>query len=168
MTQIDTNYSNSVIQVPQNNIRRSAMKTKCIPLDEYFRREKRKNSGLIERFYNWVKNTTGIGIGSKKVETEIQKTCKGEISSQAALKTIHDYNSSQENSAQLLGDTLSVGAGGIIFFAMNKFFKKGKALFGVNKPLINSMDKLVEKAQKAMVEDTKMSANNKKKYKIGY
>ena len=36
-----------------------------------FSKEKRKNSGLIERLYNKVKNITGLGVGTKKVEAVI-------------------------------------------------------------------------------------------------
>ena len=47
----------------------------------------KKENGVIRKFYNFLKNTTGLGLGSKKVEKEIDKFEKGEIT-QEALKKI--------------------------------------------------------------------------------
>ena len=37
-----------------------------------------KKNGLFERLYNGIKNITGLGIGSKKVQAELDKVENGE------------------------------------------------------------------------------------------
>ena len=99
--------------------------------DKFWQHEKKKNTGLIEKLYNKIKNLTGFGIGSKKVEEKLQKVKSGEVSKAEFIKTVNDYNTSQENSAQVLGDLFSVGAAGITYFGLRneaKLHHAGKAL----------------------------------------
>ena len=48
--------------------------------EEYWRVQKRKNSGLIERLYNAIKNLTGLGTGSQRVEKELAQVKAGKVS----------------------------------------------------------------------------------------
>lgn len=91
--------------------------------DEFWKGEKRKNTGLIERLYNKIKNATGLGIGSKKVEAALARVNKGEISEEDFAKTVTKYNASQETSAQLLGDLFSIGAAGLTYFGLRNVAK---------------------------------------------
>ena len=91
--------------------------------DEFWKGEKRKNTGLIERLYNKIKNVTGLGIGSKKVEAALAKVNGGEISEEDFTKTVTRYNSSQETSAQLFGDLFSIGAAGLTYFGLRNVAK---------------------------------------------
>lgn len=120
---------------------------------EYWRSEKRKNSGLIERFYNWIKNTAGLGVGSKKVELTVNKAKNNQISEQEAVKVIDKYSKSQETSAQLLGDGVSVVAAGGTFFALNKALKYAGAWIGVNKKIIDKLDEIAKKVRKELAAD---------------
>ena len=101
--------------------------------DEYFRREKRQNTGLIEKLYNKIKNATGLGVGTKKVEQVIASANKGKSSTQDVDNVIHKYNTSQENSAQLFGDIASIGVGGGIFFYLRKKLQTLSSIIRVNK-----------------------------------
>lgn len=107
------NVSNHII-TPQSS--------KVTP-DEYFRREKRKNNGLIEKLYNKIKNLTGLGVGSKKVEKVIADSKTGNASQKDVQDIIHKYETSQENSAQLAGDAASAAAGGITYFTLRRKMK---------------------------------------------
>ena len=109
-------------------------------LTDSFVSEKRKNNGLVERLYNKIKNVTGLGIGTKKVEADIEKANKGEITQEQAQNTIQKYSSSQETSAQLLGDGASIVASGGLFFLGGKYLKM---LSSVAK--INSKEQFLEK-----------------------
>ena len=96
-------------------------RTREIPPDEFFRREKRKNHGLIEKLYNQIKNVTGLGVGTKKVKRVIEASKQGKASSEDVINTVNKYSASQENAAQLVGDAASIGAGaGMFFFLRNK------------------------------------------------
>ena len=112
--------------------------TNGINHDEFWRREKRKDNGLIERLYNAIKNATGLGVGSKKVEKALEQTKSGEMTQAEFKNIIHNYNSSQENSAQLLGDTASIAASGLTFFGLNKYFKYANAWTESNKKLVEA------------------------------
>ena len=67
MTEVRTKYSYYNTGSPKTNIKQTQTQPRPqITLKEYYRRETRKNNGLIEKFHNWLRNTTGIGVGSKK------------------------------------------------------------------------------------------------------
>ncbi len=99
--------------------------------DKYWAKEKKKNTGLIERLYNIIKNATGLGIGSKNVEAKLKQANNGEISAQEFKDTVKKYNASQEFSAQALGDLISVGVAGLTYFGLRndaKLHYSGKLL----------------------------------------
>ena len=64
-------------------------RTREIPPDEFFRREKRKNHGLIEKLYNQIKNVTGLGVGTKKVKRVIEASKLGKASSEDVINTVN-------------------------------------------------------------------------------
>ena len=101
-------------------------------LTDSFVSEKRKNNGLVERLYNKIKNVTGLGTGTKKVEADIEKANKGEITQEQAQNTIQKYSSSQETSAQLLGDGASIVASGGLFFLGSKYLKMLSSVAKIN------------------------------------
>ena len=101
-------------------------------LSDSFQKEKRKNSGLIERFYNKIKNLTGFGIGTKKVEKAISDVQNGKATQENAEKLIHDYSSSQETAAQILGDGASIAAGAGVFFGLGKKIKMISSIAKIN------------------------------------
>lgn len=160
MPEISNNYS--VSYQPRPVVKQVAPKQ--ISVNEFYRRESRKNDGLAEKFYNWVKNTTGLGVGSKKVLAQIEKANKGEVSQEQILDTIHKYNSSQETSAQLLGDGASVLAAGGTFYAVNRILKNVNAIVRVNKPLTDQIASMIEKTKKEAAGNTKLMTANKKNY----
>ena len=136
MAEISTNAVNSTektvaeTQVQTAPVRHERAK-QTVSHDEFWRREKRKNTGLIERLYNAIKNMTGLGTGSKKVEQALSEVKKGKISENEFKETVKKYNSSQETSAQAFGDLLSVGAAGLTYFGLRneaKLHHSGKAL----------------------------------------
>ena len=135
MTQISTNYQVTKSEMPQETVhtapQRQVGQKNGMTNDEFWRKEKRKNTGLIERLYNKIKNVTGLGVGSKKVEKELEKAKRGEIFQSEFKKTVQNYNSSQETSAQILGDLMSIGAAGLTYFGLRneaKLHHAGKQL----------------------------------------
>ena len=163
MTEVRTNYSYYNTGYQKANIKQAQTQPRPkITLKEYYRREARKNNGLIEKFHNWLKNTTGIGIGSKKVLTEIQKAENGTATTQDVQAKIKEYNASQENSAQLFGDAVSVAASGATFFGLNKLFNQAKGCIDVNKPLTDNIASIIKKTREEFASDTKISASEKK------
>ena len=160
MPEISNNYF--VSYQPRPIVKQVAPKQ--ISVNEFYRRESRKNDGLAEKFYNWVKNTTGLGVGSKKVLAQIEKANKGEVSQEQILDTIHKYNSSQETSAQLLGDGASVLAAGGTFYAVNRILKNVNAIVRVNKPLTDQIASMIEKTKKEAAGNNKLMTANKRNY----
>lgn len=63
-----------------------------------------KNNGLVEKFYDFCKNKTGLGIGSKKVAKHIKDYENRKIKENDVITLISKYKSSQENAEQNLGD----------------------------------------------------------------
>ncbi len=158
--------SNNLVIVPQRvydyNNKKVITTTQSIPLDEFYRRESRKNNGLIEKFYNWAKNLTGLGVGSNKVNSEIEKAAENQTSTENVVNLIHQYNSSQENSAQLFGDVISTGAAVLSFAGINKVLNYAKSIIECNKPLREVVEKLLKDTNEELSQ-TKYSASSQKK-----
>ena len=146
MTKIAVNLpvNNSVLQNQGNVSNHSHItpQSSKISLDEYFRREKRKNNGLIEKFYNKIKNLTGLGVSSKKVEKVVADAKTGKASPKEVLDITHKYHTSQENSAQLFGDTASVTAGGISYFVLRRKIKMLNSAAVLNKNITKLTEKI--------------------------
>ena len=167
MTEISTNMQTTIPQnLPQTNVltkssqilQRSKIETGH---DKFWRREKRKDSGLIEKFYNAIKNVTGLGTGTKKVEKSLEKVKEGTISQADFKKTVHNYNSSQENAAQLFGDGLSMIASGFTFFGLSKAFKYSNAWTETNKPAIDKFKETLNQAKADINEKIEKGKNVK-------
>lgn len=105
--------------------------------DEFARQHKK--NGLIERLYNGIKNLTGLGVGSKKVNAELTKLENGEITEEQANETITKYRKSQVNSSQAVGDLVSIGASGITFFAIRNKLKMLSSEMQLNKKFYDTM-----------------------------
>lgn len=93
--------------------------------DEFVK--EKKNNGLIRKFYNFLKNKTNIGLGSKAVEKEIDKFEKGEISEENIKDTITKYKTSQQNSVQAFADTATAAVTISGYYLVNNFIKKYQA-----------------------------------------
>ena len=137
MTEVSNNFSlEKPVVSGITDKQQSAAQVQHSPLkkngaDVFWRKEKKKNTGLIERLYNVIKNATGFGVGSKKVEKELEKLKSGQVKKEQFIKTVKDYNTSQENAANVLGDLFSVGAAGITYFGLRneaKLHHAGKKL----------------------------------------
>lgn len=110
-----TNTTNTTQNTtPKSNIR-----------DEFVK--EKKNNGLIRKFYNFLKNKTNIGLGSKAVEKEIDKFEKGEISEENIKDTITKYKNSQQNSVQAFADTATAAVTISGYYLGNNFIKKYQA-----------------------------------------
>ena len=87
----------------------------------------KKNNGLVGKFYNFLKNKTNFGSGTKAVEKEIDKFEKGEIKEEKVREKISQYIISQENAVQSTGD-IATGAVTISsYFLANNYIKKLRA-----------------------------------------
>lgn len=93
--------------------------------DEFVK--EKKNNGIIRKFYNFLKNKTNIGLGSKAVEKEIDKFEKGEISEENIKDTITKYKNSQNNSVQAFADTATAAVTISGYYLGNNFIKKYQA-----------------------------------------
>ena len=163
MPELRTNYGNYNANYTRTNVKQNQTQPRPqITIKEHYRREARKNNGLIEKFHNWLKNITGIGVGSKKVLAEIQKAENGTATAQDVQEKIKEYNASQENSAQLFGDAVSVATSGATFFGLNKLFNQAKGCIDVNKPLTDNIASIIKKTREEFASDTKISASEKK------
>lgn len=163
MPELRTNYGNYNANYTRTNVKQNQTQPRPqITIKEHYRREARKNNGLIEKFHNWLKNTTGIGVGSKKVLAEIQKAENGTATAQEVQAKIKEYNASQENSAQLLGDAVSISASGATFFGLNKLFNQAKGCIDVNKPLTDNIAKMIKNTREELVNDAEIPVKKKK------
>lgn len=110
-----------------------------------FVKAKRKN-GLFEKFYNWLKNVSGVGLGSKKVEQEIVQYEQGAKSEDEVRENIKKYASSQYNAKQVLGDVASITAGMGAYSTVDKYLKlfdaHNKLQTGYSKIFKNMLSKL--------------------------
>ena len=70
-------------------------------LEEEFE-EVQDKQGFLGKLWNGIKNVTGIGLGSNKVEDAIEDYNNGEISYEEALETIESYEEKQEGGVNLI------------------------------------------------------------------
>ena len=89
------------------------------PLKDEFIREHKKN-GLVERLYNALKNLTGLGLGSKKVEKIIADAENGKVDQEDAKDAIKKYRNSQTNAEQVALDGVSIATALSIFLKNKK------------------------------------------------
>lgn len=118
------NSSEKISQTPTSNQSQVAITNSTIR-DEFVK--EKKNNGLVRKFYNFLKNTTNLGLGSKAVEKEIDKFEKGEISEENIKETIAKYKNSQENSVQTFADTATAATTITGYYLVNNFVKRYQA-----------------------------------------
>lgn len=111
------NSSEKISQTPTSNQSQVAITNSTIS-DEFVK--EKKNNGLVRKFYNFLKNTTNLGLGSKAVEKEIDKFEKGEISEENIKETIAKYKNSQENSVQTFADTATAATTITGYYLVNR------------------------------------------------
>lgn len=94
-------------------------------LEEEFE-EVQDKQGFLGKLWNGIKNVTGIGLGSNKVEDAIEDYNNGEISYEEALETIESYEEKQEGGVNLITNIaagaatagIAVATGGISLAAV--------------------------------------------------
>ena len=136
---------------------------------EEFVKVKRDN-GLIRKFYNFLKNSTGLGLGSRKIENEIDKFEQGEISESQVRETIDKYKVSQENALQTAGDLTAAATTMGTFYSVKNFAAKNNARIEINahnKILRDIIDSLKDlQPEKAKTIEKMLHISNKKLYAV--
>lgn len=127
-----------------------------------FAQEKKKN-GLIEKFYNFCKNATGLGLGTDKIDKQIDAFEKGNVTEKEVRNKISDYRVSQENAAQNFGDMASGAVAITTYFGLDKGFKHLKAMSDIN---IFSALKLFEKSKNVEAKFKGFINSNTKKHAV--
>ena len=123
-------------------------------LKDEFVRENKKN-GLIEKFYNYCKNKTDFGIGSKKVEQKIGEVENGKVSLEEAKNKLSDYKLSQENAAQNFGDYASALAAVLAYFKLSNMTNEFKARYKTKSmhPLMQDLMEVIPKRFNSKIEN---------------
>lgn len=136
------------------------------PIHERLKKAKRDN-GLVEKFYDFLKNKTGFGIGSNSVEQTIKQAEQSKISQKEAEKKLAAYKNSQENAAQNFGDLASGAVAITGYFALTNTVKRIRAQMELKAfhPILEGFRPLLEKAPKDTVAKLKsfIKSNNKTK-----
>lgn len=114
---------------PQNSQPSSSISTSVsnTVLSDEFVKQHRKN-GLVEKFYNFLKNKTNFGIGSKKVEEAIKLNEQGQLSDEETKTQIDKYRASQKNAQQAFGDVVAATTGFAAFSQVDNLIKKQSAM----------------------------------------
>ena len=167
---LSTHQNNTISSHNNTNMVYSSVQMNTSPKDEFIKQHKK--NGLIERLYNGIKNLTGLGTGSKKVNKAIKEAELGKISKTEAQAIIDKYRTSQVNSAQAMGDILSAGAAGATFFGLQKllkqkgaeallnekFYAQKEAIYDTNKILHKNFLKFAKSKSKLIVTCTAAAA----------
>ena len=113
-------------------------------LKDEFLKEHKKN-GLFEKIYNFLKNTTHIGFGSKQIEKSINDYENGNKTEEDVRKDIKKYRTSQKNSEQLLGDTISAVVSVSVFHKIYNEINKLQTIKNINGEKLTDFEKLITK-----------------------
>ena len=133
-------------------------------INDEFVREK-QNDGLIGKFYNFLKNKTGLGLGSDKVFKTIQRYENGEISKDEVDLKINKYKISRENAVQTSGDMIAGAATLGIFFGLGNKLRFLGACFQINENHGKNIKKFA-KIRKGIEKLTKASNGKMALYMI--
>lgn len=127
----------------------------------------KRDNGLVEKFYDFLKNKTGFGISSNKVAQSIKQAEQDKISQKEVEKKLAAYKNSQENAAQNFGDLVSGAVAITGYFALTNTVKRIRAQMELKAfhPILEGFRPLLEKAPKDTVAKLKtfIKSNNKTK-----
>ena len=111
------------IKQSQDSIITNPITVDTVELENKIDKAKKQN-GLIEKVADKVKSATGLGCSSKKLDVTLQQVKTGAVSAEQAQKEIEKYRSSQENTAQAVGDVASSIASIGAFFGAKQEIEK--------------------------------------------
>jgi len=89
----------------------------------------KKQNGLIEKLADKIKSVLNFGASSKTLDSVLEKAKTGEITEEQANAEIKKYRSSQENTAQAVGDVVSGASSLAAFFGIKQGIEKTVAKF---------------------------------------
>lgn len=128
-----------------------------VDLKGKLRKAKRKN-GIIEKVYDSIKNITGLGVSSKKIESAINEN----KDSKEIENMISNYRVSQEKSSQSVADVLSIGAAGATFFKLKNMKTNLKTIFNINADTVKEVLQSTTKSGKTFDKLKKIANSDKK------
>lgn len=140
-------------------------------LNDKLKKAKRDN-GLVEKFYDFLKNKTAFGIGSNSVAQSITQAEQGKITSKEAERKLAAYKNSQENAAQNFGDLASGAVAITGYFVLTNTVKRIRAQMELKAfhPILENLHSLLSaQAPKEVTEKitknlkTFIKSNNKTK-----
>jgi len=134
--------------------------------DEFIAENKR--NGLFEKFYNFCKNKTGLGTGSRKVEQKITEFENGKTSEREVKNTLSNYKISQENAEQNFGDFASATVAISAYFKWSNFTKILNARIETKSfdPLLKIINESTKAGGKNSLEKLLKSFSESKKAKL--
>ena len=115
----EQNKTTTIAQAPKTTVDINSVRDEFVKI--------KKENGVIRKFYNFLKNTTGLGLGSKKVEKEIDKFENGEITQEAINENLKKYKASQKNGTQTAGDVATAAVSISSFMFADNALKKYRA-----------------------------------------
>lgn len=145
MSKIDTSINNNFIQSANNTFaaksanfssddisqKPASLATNPTEVRDTFLKAKKSN-GLIEKFYDYCKNITGFGLGSKKLAQKVSEYENGQISEEEAKKDLSAYTTAQENASQDFGNLASGVVAVSGYYKLSNLFKKLQSRLELN------------------------------------
>lgn len=128
-----SDYSNAVNLNAENVTPSFKAQGDSFSLNDKLKKAK-KDNGLVEKFYDFLKNKTGFGIGSDKVAQKIKQAEQGKTTQAEAEKKLAAYKNSQENAAQNFGDLASGAVAITGYFALTNTVKRIRAQMELKAP----------------------------------
>ncbi len=112
----------------------------------------KEEQGVLGKLWNGIKNITGIGLGSKKVEAAIKDYENGKISYEEALGKIDSYKQKQKDGVNIVTNVIAgaatvcitVGTGG---FGLGAGLAAGAAIGGVTKAGLKTADRATNEVE---------------------
>ncbi len=130
--------------------------------DEFVRAK--KSNGLVRKLYDFLKNKTGVGLGSKRLEQEVDKYEQGQITQSEAEAKIKKYKASQENILQASGDIIAGAASMGAFYTLSNRMKRIRAQLDIGalpKILSSIFDELGKNSKKVEAVKNLIKSNTK-------
>ena len=147
--------ANSKSTSPQNinskHVKQSSSNINILNLKDEFVNIK-NNNGLFEKLYDYLKNLTNFGIGSKNFNKKFEQAENNTLKKEDLKKEIEKYKNSQINARETFGDGISTLVAASSYFGSKNILNKLITRDKLTKNTPKSFDELLKDAPKRLTK----------------
>lgn len=138
------NINSKHIKLPSSNVNIQNLKDEFVNI--------KNNNGLFEKLYDYLKNLTNLGIGSKNFNKKFEQAENNTLKKEDLKKEIEKYKNSQINARETFGDGISTLVAASSYFGSKNILNKLITRDKLTKNTPKSFDELLKDAPKRLTK----------------